>query len=737
MSTSCINGKKMPCSASCPFKLDISAFMLKFQKGLYSAAYKMYRDQTIFPGIVAELCPAECKNGCLRKSVDASINMPLIERSLLTCVPNKDPTSNTAMVKSGRIAVIGAGLAGLALAMRLTSRGYSVTVFEKTDRRGGVVRGMIPDDVIDAEFDLQMKYISFETVTGREIKSLDELSDFDVVCIATGAGGDDFGMRGDNAEAPFLGAKEGVFFAGSVLGLSLLEGVAQSVSFIPVIEMFLSNGYIKLLPQDDPFCEGTTTRYMKPIPPVEPADGKAYTKEEALQEAQRCPRCKCTLCRDHCLYLEKYHKLPHELDNELTQFVMGDRMFCSGNRMINSCNMCGFCAANCPSGIDVTEIARKHRRGLVDIDKMPSYADFALRDLEFSHNDARLLIKPDGDKAEYLFFPGCQLGASEPLYVIKGYKYLRDKFPSTALLLDCCSIPADWAGDVPKQNEVLAAIEADWEALGRPTVVFACGSCRATLSEHFPEMKFVSLYTIAAEDESLELRKLFEEASVFDSCGSRYDTETQDSVRKLAERSGASLEELFFSRELTKCCSHGGHVPAANPELAAELLSDRIAMSDRPYIAYCINCRDIFLAGGKPCAHILDAIWGSDDVAGKKVPTLSEKRDNRMKLKNLLLLTYPEAVQYPEKERDVDSESIRLIISDDIRRQMEKDMIMEHDIRRVIHNAETTGAKLVDEERGTFISHLQIGRITCWVEYRPMDGAFEVVREYMHRLIFV
>ena len=736
MSTACINGKKMPCSASCPFKLDISAFMAKFQKGLYTAAYKTYRDQTVFPGIVANLCPAQCKDGCLRKKVDQPINMPLIERSLLDCVPNKQPTRNTAMPKSGRIAVIGAGLAGLALAMRLTLRGYSVTVFEKKDKRGGSVRGMLPDDLIDAEFDLQMMYISFETITGREIRSLDELSGFDVICIATGADGNDFGMRGDNPEAPFLGAKEGVFLAGSVLGLPLMDGIAQAVSFIPVIEMFLSNGFIKLLPQDDPFCDGITTRYMKPVPMVEPEDGVAYTKEEALKEAQRCPRCKCTLCRDHCLYLEKYHKLPHELDNEVNTFIMGDRMFCSGNRMINSCNMCGFCAANCPSGIDVTEIARKHRRALIGIDKMPSYAEFALRDLEFSHNDVRLLIRPEGEKAEYLFFPGCQLGASEPQYVIKSYKYLRDKFPSTALLLDCCSIPADWAGEVAKQNEVLDDIGADWETLGRPTVVFACGSCRMTLAEHFPDMKFVSLYTIAAEDESLSLGKLFDEASVFDPCGSRYDTETQDSVRKLAVRTGASLEELFFSRELTKCCSHGGHVPAANPELAAELLSDRISMSEKPYIAYCINCRDIFLTAGKPCAHILDAIWGSGEPGKRRVATLSEKRDNRLKLKNLLLMTYPDAVQYPGKERDVDSEEIRLIIPDDIRQQMEKDMLIEQDIRQVIRNAETTGQKLVDEEKGTFIAHLQIGRITCWVEYKPADGAFEVVRAYMHRLIF-
>jgi hypothetical protein len=397
--------------------------------------------------------------------------------------------------------------------------------------------------------------------------------------------------------------------------------------------------------------------------------------------------------------------------------------------------MCGFCGANCPSGIEVKGIARKHRRSLVDINKMPSYAEFALRDLDFSHNDARLLIAPNDKAPEYLYFPGCQLGASEPQYVIESYKYLLTRFPSTALLLDCCSIPADWAGDVQKQKEVISAIEADWNALGRPKVIFACGSCRETLSECISEMEFVSVYSLLAVDTSLTLSPLFDKASVFDPCGCRYDTETQDSVRKLALAGGTELEELFFSRELAKCCSHGGHVPAANPELTSELLSNRISMSDNPYITYCINCRDIFRAAGKPCAHILDTLWAGNSEAS--AVSLTKKRENRLMLKNELIKCFPHAVWSAEKERDAESEGIKLIISDEIAAQMDKDMLLEQDIRQVIHNAETTGVKLVDADSGTFISHLQIGRITCWVDYRPLGSAFEIVRVYMHRLKFV
>ncbi len=729
----CLNGTKPACSGACPFHMDIPGLMQKCQKGLMNAAYKSYRDAVVFPALVSRLCTAPCRNACLRREVDTPVSLLELEQGILARATAKDPTKNIAVAKDAKVAVIGAGLAGMALTHRLAVRGFPVTVFEKTDKRGGVALTLLPEEDIAAELDHQM-FAPYEIVYNHEVTSLDELSDFAIICIATGAGGNDFGMRKPDAEASFLGARDNVFFAGQILGLDLIAGMGQAISFIPTIEMLLQNNEIKVLPPEA-FCEGLTSRYVTPEDYVPPADG-VYTKEELMKEAARCIKCNCTLCRDQCEFLAHHYKIPHELDAELSGFVSGDRQFCKGNRMINSCNMCGFCGANCPAAIDTTEITRQQRQDLVEIGKMPSFAEFFLRDMDFSHHDARLLISPAGDKTEYLFFPGCQLGASDPRYVTEVYAWLNRVHPNTALLLDCCSITAEWAGDAPRQQEQLDSLRADWEALGKPKVVLACGNCQKTFAARLPEMELVSLYTMLAE-EKVEVRPLLgKEAAVFDPCGFRYDEATQDSVRALAESAGTELEELFFSRKLTKCCSVGGHMVLANPALADEIVDHRIHMSEKPYITYCTNCRDVFSLAGKPCAHVLEMVFPIDrDMA--KLPTLDERRANRLQLKETLKAAYPEAKEYERKEYDMDCAAMTLVIPEEIAKRMEKELILEQDVKQVIRTAEETGVKLVDPEAGTFIAHLQIGRVTFWTEYKPAgENRFEILSVYSHRLQF-
>ena len=81
----------------------------------------------------------------------------------------------------------------------------------------------------------------------------------------------------------------------------------------------------------------------------------------------------------------------------------------------------------------------------------------------------------------------------------------------------------------------------------------------------------------------------------------------QSGVRKLAGKAGIVLEEL---REPNRCCGYGGHMRIANPELYDEITQHRAEASDKPYIVYCANCREVFASRGKECAHILDMVFG-------------------------------------------------------------------------------------------------------------------------------
>ena len=134
--------------------------------------------------------------------------------------------------------------------------------------------------------------------------------------------------------------------------------------------------------------------------------------------------------------------------------------------------------------------------------KMPwAFHDFFIRDMEQANGEASLIRKPidrstgrEYDKCSYAFFPGCQLGASEPEIVVKVYDSLLFKHPDTAIFIHCCGIPAGWEGDAERHREILDGITAEWEKLGRPVMIMACMSCVKTFKEQLPDIPVTTIY---------------------------------------------------------------------------------------------------------------------------------------------------------------------------------------------------------------------------------------------------
>jgi glutamate synthase (NADPH/NADH) small chain len=151
-----------------------------------------------FPEFTGRLCPAPCEPSCVLAINDAPVTIKQIEASIADrgfsegWVRAEPPSSRTGL----RVAVVGSGPAGLAAAQELNRRGHWVTVFERADRLGGLLRYGIPDFklekwVLDRRLDLlSAEGVSFET--GRDVgtgTSLGTLrASFDAVVIATGAG---------------------------------------------------------------------------------------------------------------------------------------------------------------------------------------------------------------------------------------------------------------------------------------------------------------------------------------------------------------------------------------------------------------------------------------------------------------------------------------------------------------------------------------------------------------------
>jgi len=180
------------CHWSCPLGNRQSEWQDLVYKGEWRKAYENLQETDDFPEFTGRVCPALCEKGCvlnlgsepvtIRENEVAIIEKAFSEKYVKPCIVTK---------KSGkRVAVIGSGPAGLSCANQLSQMGHAVTVFERDEAPGGLLRLGIPDfkltkKIIDRRLDIMRKQ-GVEFVCSSLIESCPK--GFDAVCIAIGAG---------------------------------------------------------------------------------------------------------------------------------------------------------------------------------------------------------------------------------------------------------------------------------------------------------------------------------------------------------------------------------------------------------------------------------------------------------------------------------------------------------------------------------------------------------------------
>ena len=442
-------------------------------------------------------------------------------------------------------------------------------------------------------------------------------------------------------------------------------------------------------------------------------------------------------CVKVCEYLKHYGGYPkkyvREIYNNMSMLVRAR----TSNNFINSCALCGLCGEVCPTDLNMAQPIKETREKMVETSRMPASAhDFALRDMEFSNGEKFALAHtpPQTDSCSYVFFPGCQLSGSSPEYVEKSYSFLRDTFNNdVGLMLRCCGAPADWAGRKDLFAQSQSEFRTEHEKLGKPKVILTCSSCYQVFQQHYPDVEIISFWDVYDQHGQFPKREFAAPVAIHDPCSTRYENHIQDSVRNILKKMGCKIQELELNREKTECCSFGGAMWLANKSVAEKVVQRRINESQLDYVTYCAMCRNFFAKRGKRTTHIFDYIFGETetDLALAPAAGFSQSHESRARLKEKLLKElWSEAM--PESAA---FESIRLILPDDVQRQVEDRLILVEDMQKVIEHAERTGKRMFNKSTQHYLAYFKPASVTYWVEYTPQDdGAFLVHKSYSHRM---
>ncbi len=188
-----------PCQNSCPAGVDIPVYIAQVSLGQFYAAYETITEKNPFPVVCGRVCHHPCESRCRREQIDEPLAIRLLKRFASDCASEllaQGQTRQLRAVPDGKkVAVIGAGPAGLTAAFYLSKKGYRVTVFEALPVAGGMLAVGIPDYRLPKEAlntDLEaIKQNGVEIKTGHALGrdfSLQELKEkYSAVFLAIGA----------------------------------------------------------------------------------------------------------------------------------------------------------------------------------------------------------------------------------------------------------------------------------------------------------------------------------------------------------------------------------------------------------------------------------------------------------------------------------------------------------------------------------------------------------------------
>lgn len=195
----CLQCKNKPCIEGCPVEIDIPGFIACIAEGDFDKAAEVVKAKNSLPAVSGRVCPYEdqCEGKCTLLKLGEPVGIGRLERFIADYEREKGVKIPKKAKSTGKkVAVVGAGPAGLTCAGDLAKMGHAVTVFEALHAPGGVLMYGIPEfrlpkKIVNAEVNYIKKLgvdINYDIVVGKTITVDELLDEYDAVFIGTGAG---------------------------------------------------------------------------------------------------------------------------------------------------------------------------------------------------------------------------------------------------------------------------------------------------------------------------------------------------------------------------------------------------------------------------------------------------------------------------------------------------------------------------------------------------------------------
>jgi len=206
---------KSPCQHACPIGMDVPSYVALIRADRLEDAYKVMLRTNPFPSVCGRVCDHQCQSKCRRQTLDEPVAIKFLKR-FITDSADRPKVEKVPVTRNEKVAVVGAGPAGLTAAKDLALRGYQVVVFEELPEAGGMLRYGIPSyrlprNILAKEIEAIAALgvdIRCNTRVGRDISLERVRKEFDYVYLAPGAHKSQrMGVEGEDLQGVYGGVE--------------------------------------------------------------------------------------------------------------------------------------------------------------------------------------------------------------------------------------------------------------------------------------------------------------------------------------------------------------------------------------------------------------------------------------------------------------------------------------------------------------------------------------------------